>query len=64
MRDRSVVNWAGLVVVILVVGAFYVGLTADFATFSVGTREIIYAITGRTPDGRGFAAYPDFTPDD
>lgn len=55
---RSLVDWGGLIAVIVVLGAFYIGLTADFATFAVGAQNIIYSITGRTPDGRGFAAYP------
>ena len=41
----------------LILVAYYVGASTDFAAFATGSQKLIYALTGRDATGQ-FANYP------
>ena len=41
----------------LILVAYYVGASTDFAAFAKGSQQLIYALTGRDSSGK-FANYP------
>lgn len=48
-------------IALVVAGAFFAGLSTDFATFSQGLNNIINTLQGRTSTGQ-FASYPGNAP--
>lgn len=50
-----------LLIAAVIAGAFYAGLTTDFAAFAGGLNRIILTLQGRTQSGQ-FAAYPTNAP--